>query len=753
MDGFRVTLRAAAFSAALASGVSALAQDSFTGLPLGTAALDPIRDPAMIEEVRTAAAAGLDDSSSTLDVMRSLSPVPTAKVPAAANGRFSPMRRVAQIRRGKQVFEISNEAFRASGVLEHAVESTPELARAYHNLEASTHQLQAVQSQQAIGLDGVSAQAMDRAVTSARATQQATAQAFEDTLWSTGFNGAKVASVTNTTTARRSHKQYVLLDAISNSSNDNLGYSVTRISRTGDFGVTTVPSEYLLPVPVDPNDVFFSPLFSAQTQRMPDGVMLMLSDDATTNPIIQALALPRVGFLHDTGVVGRGDTTFAERVSLQSRRDPAAGQTQFLQGAGEGMVNDFDLPLDLAFNSEILDIGAGTTGQLFVTANNDADLQNLDIEALGFRAYMRRSGSLFEGWSLVGGRKQSLFGAVELRPQGLDGNRSLVGTIDSPDNRVQLAVHAPLNNYWTLRVGLENPDDDDFVFTPAATNNVTSLTRWPTLASNLTWKDPINDDQIVLGSLVRTLGYQVNATGREEFTTGWGLSATGKVSWNDATYFAGTAGGSGLGNYVRGISGSILGDLTSVQTLDAVGAFVGQTRVFRNQCNDPIAELNLVYGYSHMETPNAIAATTNGKVHHFWANYLRFIGDRVGLGMEYQYGHREVASGDVGENHRVTFLLAVRSSAVQRSTLVREMNIEDALASASTPVTGEGGLDADLGSGGLDDDLNPSAASMESAEVQGLFSDSPFAATLDGRGVQSVVRQRQLGGAAFRQSL
>ena len=128
-------------------------------------------------------------------------------------------------------------------------------------------------------------------------------------------------------------------------------------------------------------------------------------------------------------------------------------------------------------------------------------------------------------------------------------------------------------------------------------------------------------------------------------------------------------------------------------------------------------------------------------MHHFWANYLRFFGDRVGVGAEYQYGFREVASGDVGEDHRFMVLLAVRSSAVKSSSVVREMNIVDTIARSASPVTGGGGLDSDL------------PAPAQPPEVESLFMPTPISATVDQRDLRSVIRQTQLGGSAFRQSL
>ncbi|QDV44997.1 hypothetical protein Enr13x_48700 [Stieleria neptunia] len=705
-------------------------QETLFSLPSPEASLQPLTDPFMIDAAIANAAVVADGTPSLLTL-------PTAPVIPNAVSRFSPQRRVAQLRRGDTTIEISNEAFRASGVLDHAVRKTPELARSYQIFEARTLQRQQVEFQQQTAPSPQKADAMGLAVSEAQVAQQSAAQAFEDTLWNYGFNGAKVASVTSTGSNRRQSTHYVLLDAIGTSNTDNLGYAITSISQTGGFGWTYVPSEYLLQLPVDPNDVFYSPLFSAGSQRTPDGVMIMLSDDKASNPVVQMLGAPRFGYQYDTGIVADGTTSFAERVDLNSRRAPGAGQTSFVQ---EG---DLTLPVDLGLNAQILDLGGGTTGQFFITANNDRDLSVLDVETLGVRAYNRRRGSFFEGWSLVAGAKQTLFGAVELAPQGLENNRVLAGTVDGRNGqrqRAQVAIHAPLTNNWMLKMAVEDPDQQDLKFVSGPT--FTKLERWPTLASNLTWKAPETDDQFVLGGLVRNLGYQVNATGREEFETGWGLSAILKVNSGTGSNFIGVAGGNGVGDYIRGVSASAVGDTNSIDVLNGIGAFVGRHHVFMDQCNNPISELNFAYGYGYMETPATLAATTDGKLHHCWANYVHFLGDRIGVGVEYQYGYRQVASGDVGENHRMLFMLAMRTGKVQKSTRVNEMLV-------GTPLPPE--LPPELpDSDGTESQPLPAPMSSERGTV---YQTSPIGATLGDQGLQSVVRQSQLGGPAFRQSL
>lgn len=650
--------------------------------------------------------------------------LPAPGILPASAPPMSVRQRIARLQRGEKTYEISNEAFRNSGILDRAIRETPELALSFQDFEARTLQKQQVYHQATSGnMDATEAQ---NATSQVDVAQQQAAEKFEADLWETGFNGAKVATVSSNSSASSRRSNYFLIDSIGSSSTDNLGYTITAIDSTGEFGPTYVPSEYLLPLPQDPNDLFFSQADSSSSQRAPDGWMMMLTEDKTLNPIVQALASPRFGVRHDTGFLGSGNKSFAERVDLASRRANAAGQTDLFQDG------DLLIPLDAAVNAQILDIGGGTTGQVFFTANNDLNLNEMRVDTFGVRAYVRRRGALFEGWSLVAGAKQSLFGAIELKPQGLDGSRTLIGTVDTTNaNRPQLAIHAPINSMLAWKVAVEKPSDDDVLFA-ASTPARTLLTRWPTVATNLTLTDPTSNEQIHLGALVRSIGYQVNTTGREEFATGWGVNAIAKLNGWNGTNFVGVAGGNGIGDYIRGISTSVVGSATSIETIYGYGAFAGRQVVFKDKCSVPTAEFNLAYGYGLMENPTTLQDDTNRKFHQFWTNYFKYFGDRSGVGAEYQYGLRQVASGDVGENHQFSIMLAMRTGKAQKQTRVQEF---------ATAQPGRG-LDADLADG-LDGQVGANS-----------YSNSlPAPATLGGQSVQSVIQQNQLGGPAFQQGL
>jgi hypothetical protein len=627
---------------------------------------------------------------------------------------FSPQERRVELIRRNEVVTISNSALRNSGVFEMALRNSPALAQSFYDLQAHTLRLQQLQFQLKKGAPNeAAAKALSDARDVVRADQIRAQAQFEEDLWHYGFNGAKVGTVASLNRAVPSEPDhFVMIKAIADSPSNNLGYSKTQVYPTGELGMTTVPSEYLMPFPVEANDLFYEKDAASYTQRAPDGVMIPLSANPAINPVFQILAAPQGLLYYDTGFV-TPSANIAVGASLDSQDDHRAGQT-FLSNAA-GSTQDF-INFDLAMNAQLLDIGWGNSLQFFTVANNDLDSRQFGISSLGVRAYNRELGSVFEGWSLVVGQKQSIFGETSATPAGLTSGRTLIGTVNRLKNVGQFGVVAPLSNLLTWKIALEDPvHDQPDVFYPAAGAGITKLNRWPTLASNLSLENKAENWLVQLGGLIRSNGFESNATGDESFDTGWGLSAIAEFRQNNSMNFLGVAGGTGVGSYIQGIQYAAAAD-SAAGTLDglsAVGAFVGRQTWSYDETNNPIAVCNVAYGYSLMEDPQIIGLDPNRKLHQAWINYTRFIGDRVGIGVEYQYGFRQVASGNVGEDHRFLLVVSVRSSPTRQST-----QVQTSVASPS-----------------FADEL-PSPG-----------------ATVSGRAIEDVVSQYQRGGSAFQQGL
>ncbi len=567
-----------------------------------------------------------------------------------------------QLTRGSQVLEINRDALYRSGLFDAALSASPELMgamQAMQSAELRRNRLVFERQKALAANDAELAGAIENEAQKAHNQFLALSDNFALALQRIGVNGAQVAEVA--TDESQGPKQHVLVEAISNEPGNDFGYATRRVMPNGELGITTVPSEYLLPTPVDANDVFFHNAYA--TQRLQDGVMLNVTDEAKKNPIARITGMPRFGVSFDTGRQ-TGNGNFARNVSLLGSNDPASGQTSFLQTGGRA-----ETPFDLLLDTQILDVG-GHTLQFYVDANNDQNVEQLETEHLGFRAYNRQRGSLFEGWMLVIGQSHSLFSQVALRPDSIHSSSTLIGTGDRTNtNLPQLAVHIPVVDDVKWRIAIEDPYNGD-LFQATGSNLQNTLTRWPTVATNIGWTDTVCHHALQFAGIARNLGFQ-DTIGAEHFGTAWGLSATGKIGRSSGGgFFFGVSGGDGVGDYVQGVRYSGIAGPGALNTLQGVGTFCGFQEVTRDWSGKTISEFNAAYGYSWMETPALLSSTTDQKFQQAWVNYLRFFSDYMALGFEYQYGRREVASGDQGENHRFLMLLALRTAPPKQSTFV-----------------------------------------------------------------------------------
>ena len=680
--------------------------------------------------------------------------------------------------RGTESLEISFQAFAESGLFEQAVQRSPELQSSLRSLNKAAYQLQRWQQFQLMNSgsiqDGIKkglstidqiekkqirngeddkllsdnkkrvqelrnyTNQLTKKIKSSSQELKKAEQVFDVALQqviSNGFNGAQVARIRSSSSQIGGLQQnaeganvtgggnFVLLKA-NGTSSSNTGYSVTRLTGLGQQGITSVPSEYLLPTPANPDDLFFAN--STGTQRLPDGVMLNLTNNAETNPIVRLIAAPHFGVFYDTGRAPAAQGNFAAGVALDGGNNPAAGQTGFFQG-GLGNQEGIATGLDLVFDTQVLNVG-GYSMQVFADANNHQDFDDLNLQHVGVRLYNRTSGTMLEGWSIVIGKTNSLFTPVDLRPTNIQfQDASLIGFGERPSSAslAQLAVHIPLSEAMKWRIGIEEPYTGDLAFTGGTqaaitANTASTLTRWPTLSTNL--EIGTSETGVVLGGLLRSLGYQ-GVSGEEFFDESWGLSAVGRIKRGNSTLFMGFFGGDGIGDYITGISNSAVVADTSFQSVESYGSFLGYQNTRLNDSGGIYDQFNMAYGYSWMETPLALGNNVNQKLQQAWVNYQRQLNQRLAIGLQYEYGFRQIASGDQGDNNRLSAILSFRTGPTKAST-----RIQRNAASVYNPPFG--GLDGDLG---------------ESSEV------TIEPKYLNGKSIDETVNQTQLGGPAHKQ--
>jgi hypothetical protein len=689
----------------------------------------PIKVPAPIAPAAAHAAAQVEPPA----LLPPITVVEQLPAPALDVSAIPPVGSVPEARlvRGKEVVALSNNALRDSGVFPRALANSPQLAQSAAAVQTFQARVQTLEQQlarerekyaqkdnqvrvkqeaqkRAHALNAASGPnapqvmaptdaevsdlareadfqaAVVAAVRDERDRQRSYLDSqestFEQQLWNVGLNGAKVGRVTSTNQAATAPAndepdRYIMIKPLGASSSDNLGYTRTRVYHNGEFGWRTVPAEYLLPLPVEQNDVLYPKWAAGEKQRNPDGTVIPITQDDTINPIAQFTAFTQGYYLYDTGFVDPTSANFSEGVALGGHHARGAGQSFVSTYSGNDLVNQFNV--NLAVNTQIADVGGGNAVQAFAIANNDFNNKGADLACYGLRAYNRESGSPFEGWSAFVGKKQSIFGELSATPVALRGDRNLVGTVNRRNSNIpdgadtdidQLGLTIPFSDYVSWSGSIEDPEhlQTDVAYTSTAT--IQKLNRWPTLASNVNFHNEDRTDLLQLGALIRSNGYEPISTGQEVFATGWGLSGIVQLRSGTSMYYAGVAGGDG--RYIVGVPRSAVADpaTNSIESLAGVGTFTGYEHWFQDACNNSTGVLSVAYGYAFMEDPGVAFLTENQKLHQAWVNYTRFIGDRVAVGVQYEYGFRQEASAKSGEDHRFMLVLTINTTKKEDTT-------------------------------------------------------------------------------------
>ena len=574
------------------------------------------------------------------------------------------------ITRCDETYKVNAAALARSGMFTKALESSPELRKAFDtyrfktrnlrfNINQYSYQREVLASENAktASLDGRQALSiLDDFIVGSEAQLAIELLPFWERVLAVGTNGSQIAELRTANTPN--HVDYVLLKSLGTSVNRNgetehFGYSVTRQKEDGTLGLTTAPAEFLPPPPVDPDDLW-GLASEIGTQRLSDGVEVKVTKDSAKNPFLQWRAMTRFGAFYDTGRAPAG-SNFAQGVFLDGRDNPMAGQTDFQQLGDESQTD-----LDLLFNATVLSV-ADATVNVVGDFNNDEDVTDIRTRHLGAYGRFHQSNSRFYGWAVGIGTLPSLFSQTPyLNPNLFSNGSSLVGVGDrGNDDRPQLSLSIPVNESTQWRMGIEDPSINDIQELPAA-NLANTLQRWPTFATNLEFGDEDSETgSLRIGGIVRQLGFQ-DTLGAEHFGTGWGISAAGRIGSKFRSLLMGVSGGEGVGDYVLGVPNSAIFDAASVDTLTGYGTYIGIRNVRICNCK-PRDAFTATYGYSWMETPLSLGTDVDQKLQQGIFNYVRYVNDYLAIGVQYEYGFRQIASGDAGENNRLLLSVALKT--------------------------------------------------------------------------------------------
>jgi hypothetical protein len=419
-------------------------------------------------------------------------------------------------------------------------------------------------------------------------------------------------------------------------------------------------TDYLLPAPVEANDLFESQLDATESRlgnaRALEAVGTSVSREQDL--LSRWKVMPNFGVIYDTGFTGGNGLAF-DVTQFPLGNQAAAGQSKFI--SGEASLEN--VPLSLILDNQVLNVSDSQV-QFYVEANNHTQRDDLQLEHIYGRLWDK------DTITVGAGRTYSLFGTAGVAPATIAQDATLIGTgqfADGDDNRAQLRVQKAFGLHWNSGIAIEDPFDEDFLI-PA---DGTKLTRWPSLSSNLVYTGTNPTNRLQFSGLIRNPGFEA-ADGQEFFATAWGVSAYARKlvvekPGRQGAFFIGFAGGKGIGQYVYGISTSAAFDSGSFSALSGIGAYTGYRQRWTNRRGWDIAS-NLAYGYANMDTPAFLPSEINSELHQGWANLLVYPNKNLAVGMEYQYGMRETLGAGRGEDHRFMLVIAVTTKGTENVT-------------------------------------------------------------------------------------
>ncbi|MEO1528287.1 MAG: hypothetical protein AAFX06_22930 [Planctomycetota bacterium] len=452
--------------------------------------------------------------------------------------------------------------------------------------------------------------------------------------------------------------------------NSNSPVSDSSIVQRGGFDFKR--PKFSLPAPDNPNDLFYSPQTNSNATRM--GLARMVRTDLFaevidfTDIFANVRVTPSFGAFYDTRTVESEDANSFNIGTIPTERLITDGQTTFV---GSNDVNQVDLlaPTTVLVDTEVenavvpLIMREGQL-QFMLEANNFRRFDDLSLRHLYARVWNK--GTL----SVLGGKTQSLFSIRGLAPAALDPDSQLIGTSDlGNENRVQFRLQrnfASEGRGYAWGIGIEDPLFTDFA---VAETIGTTLRRWPTIASNMTFVGQNQIDRIQFASLIRSFGMQRSSDNTERWKTAWGLSAFASKGLlidccSQTTIFLGVAGGEGVGNYINGVSTAAVFDSStqSLTLLDGFGTYTG-LKHHREMRNGWQLDANLAYGYATMNTIAGMDDDSNEHLHQAWVNMFVRPNEQLAIGLEWQHGRRLTRADGNGDNNRFFFGIQLTTKA------------------------------------------------------------------------------------------
>jgi hypothetical protein len=396
----------------------------------------------------------------------------------------------------------------------------------------------------------------------------------------------------------------------------------------------SVSSYYFMPVPADPTSLFFDETKRGEN-NLGDGSQVF-----NTGLLFRAAVTGSVQAWYDTGFVGAGAEGSPETIEIDGTTPSRRG---FFDMAEANATFKFDLQSSFeeseveqvqAYLEPIIQDGDITVRHVF----GRAKISTINVLA----------GKYWTAWGDEGTIPKSLL--VDAFPTGAIAEQT----------PAQLRFAVPFESGWVATMAIQEPTSDDF----AVSTDAVDLQRAPELAGRLRYFD---DDffSVSFGGLLRFMG-QETPNGDEDFTTGWGLSATARMRVvEDGALMMGVVGGQGISGAIVGMSDTFAAAPSANGELEALANY-GMYGGFQYHWTD-FAYSTIAYGIAQGEG-NSIDEDETQTAQNGWINLIYRVSEGFAFGLEYQYGERELVNDDSGDNHRFSLVVALTAAPKTQST-------------------------------------------------------------------------------------
>lgn len=215
-------------------------------------------------------------------------------------------------------------------------------------------------------------------------------------------------------------------------------------------------------------------------------------------------------------------------------------------------------------------------------------------------------------------------------------------------------THKPEGSDNAYSISIENPDSE-FLSDPANPGVDSGIEEYPDITAKARFKVG-EKSEVSVKAVGRKLEAFDTATNSSDSDFGYALGVSGKLQTTDKDDLRFQLGyGDGIGRYIFDLAAAGQGagftssTRRSLETIEAWGGYAS----YRHWWNDSLRSNVMAGTVQVVDNPTFLSrATTNKEIYSAHGNLIWSVNDKVDVGAEYIYGHRETEDGSEGTLHR-----------------------------------------------------------------------------------------------------